>query len=142
VADVAVLRKRIKAAIESGRQSAALRRERVAQATRAYETFLNDVAVPAFRQVANVLRSEGVPFDVQTPSQSVRLVSDRGRDDRIELELDPSHDPPVAVLIVTRTRGGRLLSAERPIKQGAAIESITEDDLLDRLIAELQPWLE
>jgi hypothetical protein len=142
VADVAVLRKRIKAAIESGRQGAAARRERATAASRSYEAFLNNVATPAFRQVANVLRSEGLPFDVQTPGQSVHLVSDRGRDDRIELELDTTHDPPLPILIVTRSRGGRLLRTEQPVKANVAVDALTEDDLIERLLAELKPWFE
>ena len=142
MADVALIRKRIRSAIEAGRRGAAERRERAAAAARAYDAFLNDMAVPAFRQVANVLRAESLPFDVQTPSNGVHLVSDRVRDDRIELELDTTTDPPTPLLIVTRTRGGRLLRAERPVKDGAAIESITEDELIERLIDELRPWLE
>jgi hypothetical protein len=142
VADVALVHKRIRSAIESGRRSAAERRERAAIAARAYEAFLNDIAVPAFRQVANVLRSEGLPFDVQTPSGGVHLVSDRTRDDRLELELDTTTDPPTPMLIVTRARGGRHVRAERPVKEGAAIETITEDELIERLIDELRPWLE
>ena len=139
---VAQLRKRIRSAIEAGRRGAAERRQRAVAASRAYETFLNEMATPAFRQVANVLRAEGLPFDVQTPANGVHLVSDRMRDDRIELELDTSSDPPSPMLIVTRTRGGRLLRAERPVKEGAAIEAITEDELIERLIDELRPWLE
>jgi hypothetical protein len=142
VADVAVLRKRIKAAIESGRQGAAARRERATQASRAFEGFLQHVATPAFRQVANVLRSEGLPFDVQTPGQTVHLVSERGRDDRIELELDTTQDPPLPVLIVTRTRGGRLLRTEQAVKEHTTVDALTEDDLIDRLLVELKPWFE
>jgi hypothetical protein len=142
VVPVALLRKRIQSAIEAGRRGAAERRQRAAAASRAYETFLNEMATPAFRQVANVLRAEGLPFDVQTPLNGVHLVFDRARDDRIELELDTSTDPPSPMLIVTRTRGGRLLRAERPVKEGAAIETITEDELIERLIDELRPWLE
>ena len=142
MADVAGLRKRIKAAIESARQDAAARRERASQASRAFDSFVNDTAIPAFRQVANVLRSEGLPLEVQTPGQRVHLVSDRGRDDRIELELDTTHDPPLAVLIVTRSRGGRLLRTERAVAEQTAVEALTEDVLIDRLLAELKPWFE
>ena len=109
---------------------------------RAYETFLNDVAIPAFRQLANVLRSEGLLFDVQTPAGGVSLASDRSRDDRLELELDSTTDPPTPMLIVSRQRGSRLLRTERTVKTGGTIESITEDELIDRVIDELRPWLE
>jgi hypothetical protein len=142
MADVAILRKRVRGAIDAGRRTAAERRERSVQAARAYEAFLDGVAVPAFRQLANVLRAEGLSFDVQTPSGAVHLVSDRHRDDRLELELDATTDPPTPTLIVSRQRGSRLLRAERPVKTGGAIDSITEDELIDRVLEELRPWLE
>ena len=142
MADVALLRKRVRGAIDAGRRTAAERRERSAHAGRAYETFLNDVAIPAFRQLANVLRSEGLLFDVQTPAGGVSLASDRSRDDRLELELDSTTDPPTPMLIVSRHRGSRLLRTERTVKTGGTIESITEDELIDRVIEELRPWLE
>ena len=142
MADVALLRKRVRSAIDAGRRGAAERRERSAHAGRAYEAFLNDVAVPAFRQLANILRAEGVLFDVQTPAGGVSLVADRSRDDRLGLELDSTTDPPMPMLIVTRQRGSRLLRTERAVKTGGTIESITEDELIDRVIDELRPWLE
>ena len=142
MADVALLRKRVRSAIDAGRRGAAERRERSAHAGRAYEAFLNDLAVPAFRQLANILRAEGLLFDVQTPAGGVALVADRSRDDRLGLELDSTTDPPMPMLIVTRQRGSRLLRTERTVKTGGTIESITEDELIDRVIDELRPWLE
>lgn len=141
MADVGLIRKRLRAEIDEARRVSATRRERVNAATRAYETLLESIAIPAFRQLANILRAEGVPFDVQTPSGGIRLVSDRTRDDVIELALDTIQEPPQVVLITTRMRGGNMLRTERPIKDGAAIEAIAEDDLIERLIDELRPWL-
>src|SRR4029450_3203706 len=116
-------------------------RQRPPDATRAYESFLENVAVPAFRTMANVLRAEGVPFEAQPPGSAVRLVPDRSRDDVIELSLDTAVDPPQPILVITRTRGGRLLRAERPLKDRTAIDKITEEDVIDGLIEELRPWL-
>jgi hypothetical protein len=141
VADVGLIRKRLRAEMDSARQASARRRERLSAATRAYDAFLDDVAVPIFRQMANVLRAEGVPFEIQTPSGGVRLVFDRNRDDTIEIELDTSVDPPRLMLIRTHTRGSRLLRTERPLKEDASVTMISEDDLIERLIEELRPWL-
>ena len=47
------------------------------EAGRAYEAFLNQRAIPIFRQVANILRAEGFLFTVFTPAGGVRLMSDR-----------------------------------------------------------------
>jgi hypothetical protein len=139
--DVAVIRKRLKSEIEQARRTAADRRERAKTAARAYEQFLTDVAIPTFRQMANVLRAEGIPFEVQTPSGGVRLVPDRNRDDGIALELDSTQDPPQLMLSSTRTWGSRVIQHERSIKEKTSIERITEDDLFDRLVDEVRPWL-
>ena len=139
--DAGLLRKRLRTEIDSARRSASERRQRAAAAAQAYEAFLEHVAVPAFRMMANVLRAEGVPFEMQTPAGAVRLMSDHARDDVIELSLDTAADPPQPIFITTRTRGGRLLRTERPLKDRAAIDKITEDEVIDGLIEELRPWL-
>ena len=139
--DVAIIRKRLKTEIEQARRAAGERRERARSTTRAYDDFLNDVAIPAFRQMATVLRAEGLPFEVQTPSGGVRLVSDRNRDDAIGLELDQTQDPPQMMLSANRTWGSRITQSERPLKERTSIERVTEDDLFERLFEELRPWL-
>ena len=120
---------------------AAERRERTRTASRAYETFLDEIAIPAFRQLATVLRAEGIPFEVQTPSGGVRLVYDRSRDDTVALELDAAQDPPQVMLISTRAWGNRSMRNERAVKERTSIDHISEDDLLEHLIAEVRPWL-
>jgi hypothetical protein len=139
--DVALIRKRLKTEIDQARRTAAERRERSKTATRAYETFLEEIAVPTFRQVANILRAEGLPFEVQTPLGGVRLVSDRNRDDVIALELDTTQDPPLVMLSSLRTWGSRVRQSERAINERTAIDLITQDEVLDRVVEELRPWL-
>jgi hypothetical protein len=141
MADVALIRKRLRSEIDHARRAAAERRERTKAAARAYETFLDDVAIPAFRQLATVLRAEGIPFEVQTPSGGVRLVYDRNRDDAVALELDSTQDPPQVMLISTRAWGNRSTRSEHAVKERTSIEHITEDDVLEHLIAEIRPWL-
>jgi hypothetical protein len=141
VADVGLIRKRLRSEIDQARRSAAERRERAQIASRAYQAFLEDIATPTFRQMATVLRAEGILFEVQTPSGGVRLVADRSRDDVIELELDESQDPPQVMLTSTRSRGSRIVRTERAVKDRTAIDKITEDDLLERLFDDVRPWL-
>ena len=141
MADVALIRKRLRTEIDQARRTAAERRERAKIATRAYEAFLETVAIPAFRQVANVLRAENILFDVQMPSGGVRLAPDRGRDDGLDLELDASQDPPQVVLRSTHTWGSRISRNERTIAPRTPIDRITEDDLLEHLLEEIRPWL-
>jgi hypothetical protein len=133
--EIADIRKRINATIERAKQRAAERRTRTDEAARAYSTFLDTIAVPMFRQVANVLRADGYPFGAFTPAGSVKLVSDRSAEDSIEILLDTSGDEPHVVGHTTRSRGGRILESERPVGNPA---TLTEGELLDFLMKELE----
>jgi hypothetical protein len=139
--DVGVVRKRVRFAIDAARRDQTERRGRATEAAKAYESFLDSAAAPAFRMMANVLKAEGLAFDVMTPSGGVRLNSDRNRDDAIELELDSSVDPPEPLVTVTRARGSRVVRKERPVKPGTPLVQLTEDDVVEMLIEELRPWL-
>jgi len=134
--EIADIRKRINATIERAKQRAAERRARTDEAARAYSTFLDTIAVPMFRQVANVLRADGYPFGVFMPSGSVKLVSDRTAEDSIEILLDTSgDDEPHVIGHTTRSRGGRVTESERPVGDPA---TLTEGELLDFLMKELE----
>ncbi len=134
--EVNEVRRRVQAVVERAKQRDAARRARADEAARAYSAFLDTIAVPLFRQIANVLRAEGHLFTVFTPSGSVKLAYDRSADDSIELTLDTSGDEPVVVAHTRRSRGRRVLDAERPVGAPAAI---TEASLLDFLMTELEP---
>lgn len=139
--DAGLLRKRVRSEIEAARRASATRRERTSAATREFEQMLEERAVPAFRAMANVLRAEGIPFELTTPSGGVRLVADKNRDDVVELELDASIDPPQPLLSTVQSRGSRTLRTERFLKEGSPISEITEDDILNALLEQLKPWL-
>jgi len=141
MADVAVVRKRVRTAIEQARRDQTERRGRVAEAQQQYTSFLEASAVPAFRMIANVLKSEGLHFEVMTPAGGVRLQSDRNREDAIEMELDTSADPPQPLVTVTRVRGSRIVQADRSIKGSNPLVHLTEDDVIEMLLEELRPWL-
>lgn len=140
--DIALLRKSVLQAIEGAKRDAAARRARADEARKAYDQFLDQRALPVFRAMATVLRSEGLQFDTITPSGGVRLVPERTREDGIELGLDATFDPPRPTLTVVRTRGSRTLRSERALKDGARIEALTEDDVAGALLDELRPWFE
>jgi len=141
MADVAVVRKRVRSAIEQARRDQAERRGRVADAQQQYDSFLDASAVPAFRMIANVLKSEGLHFEVMTPAGGVRLQSDRNREDAIEMELDSSADPPQPLVTITRVRGSRVVQSDRSIKGSNPLVHLTEDDVIEMLLEELRPWL-
>jgi hypothetical protein len=139
--EVSHVRRRLTAAIELARRGAQERRERAAATERTYETFLADVAVPVMRMLASALKADGYPFTIATPGGAVRLASDKGRDDYIELALDTAVDPPEVIGRVSYGRGSRTLAEERPVKPGASPQAITEEDVLDFLLRALEPWL-
>ena len=141
MADVAEVRKRIRAEIEKSRRDQAERRTRVAEATSAYEAFLETAAIPVFRMFANVLKSEGLNFEVMTPAGGVRLQSARHRDDAIEMELDTTADPPQPLVTITRARGSRVVQSDRSIKGSTPLVQLTEQDVVEMLIEEVRPWL-
>ncbi len=132
------VRRRLQHAIERARRSAADRRARNDDATRAFTGFLDEVAVPLFKQIANVLKIEGHPFTVFTPSGSVRLMSDRSADDYIEIALDTSDVEPRVMARISRSRGRRLVDEERMI---GTPEALTEEDLFAFLLKELESFV-
>jgi len=113
--EISLVRKRLSDTIERAKRQAAERRARGDQASRDFDLFLQKIAVPLFRQLANALKAEGYAFTVFTPSGSVRLMSDRSASDFVELTLDTSENPPRVIGQVSRERGRRVLDTERAI---------------------------
>ena len=103
------------------------------------EAFLDRIAIPVFKQVANVLRVEGYLFTVFTPGGSVRLMSDRSTEDYVELELDTTDAEPAVNGRTSRSRGRRVLTSEAPI---GAPARLTEEDVLAFLLKALEPLVE
>ena len=128
--------------MDRARVRAQQRRQHVAEAERAYATFLEQVATPTTQMMASVLKAEGLPFTASTPSGGLRLASDRGRDDYVEFDLDTTGERGVVVGRIRRTRGSRTIEEERPIKAGAAPEELSDSDVLTFLVGALEPWLE
>jgi len=140
--EISVVRQRVLLTIDRARAAAAERRARADQASREYELFLDRIAVPIFRQVVNVLRALGHPFNVFTPGGSVRLMSERSSEDYIELVLDTTADAPVVMGRSSRVRGSRGIAGERALNPSTPISELTEDDVLTFLMKELAPFVE
>ena len=140
--EVSEVRRQLRHAIDRAKARAQQKRQTAADAERAYAAFLEQVATPTIRMLANALKAEGYLFTVSTPLGGLRLASDRGRDDYVDLALDVSGDKPTVVGRVRQTRGSRTLEDERPIKPGAAPQDLTEADVLSFLVSALDPWLD
>lgn len=139
--EISDIRRRVLDTIDHARKSAAERRTRADEAGREYELFLERIAVPLFRQVANVLRAEGHVFNVFTPGGSVRLMSERASEDYIELSLDTTGDAPRVLGHTSRGRGRRVIESERPVAARPPAQ-LTEDDVLAFLLRELEPFVD
>ena len=127
------VRKRIKASLERAKKLAAERRARNTEASATYEVFLQSAAVPVFHQAAGALKAERYPFTVNTPAGSVRLVSETSTHDFIDLRLDTSGVRPQVLIRVERLKGRETTSEERPLRPGATVDDLTEQDVLDAL---------
>ena len=135
------LRRRLRSAIEQSRSNAAARRERSEAAARDYEHFLEKVAVPVVQQFANVLSGEGHQFHVATPAESVRLTAAGSAEDYIEILLDTTEDPPEVVGRISRGRGRRMVTSERPVRERTAVAELNEEDVLAFLLTEIIPFV-
>jgi hypothetical protein len=140
--EVSHARNQLRRAIEAAKERSQQKRQQIAAAEAAYLTFLEQVATPVTRQIAGALKAEGHAFSVFTPGGGLRLASDRGRDDYVEFALDTDATPPQVVGRISRTRGSRTLEEERPVKEGASPDAVSEEDVLAFLVSALEPWLE
>ena len=132
------VRKRIKDSLDRAKKLAAERRARNTEGSATYGVFLQNAAVPVFQQAASALKAEGYPFTVNTPAGSVRLVSDHSSHDFIDLRLDTTGARPQVLVRVERLKGRETTSEERPLKPGATVHELTEQDVLDAIAQ----WIE
>ena len=139
--EISDVRRRVTETVERAKRAASERRARTDEASREYAAFLETIAVPLVRQVANALKVQGFPFGVYTPSGSVRLASERSADDYIELTLDTSGEQPVILGHSCRARGRRIVERERPIGNGG-VRDVTEEQVLGFLLEELESLVE
>ena len=140
--EVSDVRRRIRAAIDAARVRSAERRSRTDEASRAYDQFLEAIAVPAFHGVASALTGEGHRFSVITPGRAVRISPERTSEDYIELALDTDRDHPAVVIRSSRGRGRRTVSSERSLREDLPIADLAEEDVVAALVEEVIPFIE
>jgi hypothetical protein len=125
-------------ALDDARRDAAARRTVVDEAKKAYEEFLENIAVPLMRQATIVLNAAGQVFAVHTPADSVRLVAENAPLTFIELELDVTRPEPQVIGRVSLTRGRQgLVVEERPIARNIGVADLTEEHVSAFLMAEI-----
>ena len=139
--EITEVKRHLSETIERAKRAAADRRTQVDEASREFVVFLEQVAIPLFKQVANVLKVQGYPFDVFTPGGSVRLMSEKNADDFVEITLDTTGEDPIVMGHSRRGRGRRVLESERPVAEGP-VRNVTEQQVLGFLLKELEPFLE
>ena len=134
--EVAELRRQILREITRAQAAAAERRRGGDAAHAAYATFIAEVAGPLVVQAVQILRAERLPYQAQTPADSVRIASETSADDFIEFVLDTSVRPP-RVLGRSSVAIGRhnVVVEEVPIAPGTSIADLQDDDLLPFLVA-------
>ena len=136
--DVSELRRRILRALDDAKNDAALRRTEVDASQRAYDEFLERVAVPVLRQTQLVLKAEGHPFTVHAPAGGARIVSETSPETFLEFVLDQSGERPLVIGRTSRQRGrGRVVVDERPVVIDKPIASVTDEDVAAFLVTEL-----
>jgi hypothetical protein len=136
------IRRRVQVRLADIKRAAVERRERVAAAERAYQTFLAAVAVPTVNAVAQSLSAEGHAYRVTTPGGAVRMTSDRSGRTYIEIRLDTAGPSPQVVAEIGRERGSRVFANERPVCEGMAIEAITDEHLLAAILDAIAELIE
>jgi hypothetical protein len=140
--EVVQIRRRVQARLADIKRAAGERREKVAAAERAFGPFLADVAVPTVNAIAQSLSAEGYAYRVTTPGGAIRMASDRSNRTYLEIRLDAAGREPRLVAQVGRERGSRVFEDERPVCEGMAIESVTDEDLLAALLDLLPELIE
>lgn len=138
--ETSIVRQRLILVIDQAKRAAGERRARSDEASRDYARFLEQIAVPLFRQIAGSLKASNYHFTVFTPSGSVRLMSDRTAEDFIELTLDTTGDRPVVMGHTSRARGRRVVESERPIAD-VPVGELSDDDVLEFVVQEIAPYV-
>jgi hypothetical protein len=141
--DAGEIRKRLRQTIEAAKREATARRAALASEQQAFDAFLENHAVPVLRQVASALKAEGHVFQVLTPAGTVRLQSDRERDDYLEIALDGARGTPTVIGRSSYVRGSQLQTAEDKIGDTSAIVSdLTDEDVFEWVLRVILPFVE
>ena len=133
--------KRLHQRIDSAKYAAESYRIRADASKYQYERFLDDVANPIFIMLGQALRAEGYPFQVFSPAGGLRLVSEKSGEDFVELFLHTGDELSVVIGRVSRTWGRRVVTNEQPIREGATVDQLTNEDVLDFMLKQIEPFV-
>jgi len=136
------IRRQIRLMIAESRRGAEDRRARADSEARAGERLLRTVVVPMFKTVASALKLEGHAFRVSTPVGSVRISVEGSVENFIEMTFDSAHDQLALRGRVSRLRGRQVLVDERIIGAGSELSLLGDEQVLEFLLAELQPFVD
>jgi hypothetical protein len=136
------VRKRLRHTMDLAKREGAARRAAASAVAKDYERFLDEQATPVLRQLASALRAEGVLFQIFSPAGSVRLASERSKDDYLEVALDTARYPPVVVGRSNHVKGSQVTASEQQIREGLAVAELTDEDVLDWALRALGPFVE
>jgi len=82
-------------------------------------------------------------FQVLTPAGTVRLQSDRERDDYLEVVLDGTKGTPTVIGRSSYVRGSQLQTTEHRIGETAALVSdLTDEDVFEWVLRVILPFVE
>jgi hypothetical protein len=140
--EISEVRRRVRAAIDQARRDLSARRDRNDAASRAFDAFLAERAIPAFNKIASALTAEGHRFKVFTPAGAVRLSSERSAGDFVELTLETTEAFPVVLGRASIGRGRGATTRERPVRPGASPADLSEEDVIEFLLDEIAPFVE
>lgn len=140
--EISEVRRRLLRRMDQARRENLEHRDAVIAAREDFNRFLQRVAVPVFRQVHAALKAERARFTLSTPAGSVRLSLDGAPDDAIVVELDSVSRPPTVIGRATFTRGRRVETIERPLKAGAPVAELVDEDVLEFILAQIGPFVE
>jgi hypothetical protein len=140
--EIGEVRRQLRLAIEEAKRAAAAHRQEADEAARAFESLLEHVAVPLFRQFTSALRAERLLFRVVTPAGSVRIEAERSADNFLELAIDAARRPVALVLRRGYTRGHHLYNDDRVVAEGADLSAVSPAMLLSSLMDAVTPFIE
>ena len=137
--DVSELRKRILRALDDARKDAVTRRTEVDEAARAYEQFLETLAVPLLKQARHVLRAEKQLFTVHTPAGSVaaRLGQRRRRRSSSSCSTCRRACRRSSAASASRAAGRAWSSKSVRSRPAKPSPTLTEDDVAQFLVTEI-----
>jgi hypothetical protein len=141
MSDLADLRRRVRQAIQDAKRQGAARRDARDAASAAWAAAVADVVEPSATVFAAALTGEGLPFRLETPRGTVRLVSERSADDYIEIALEDSDDRESPV-VIGRSVLGRGRQGVTVVEESLGAPADLSDDRVTAFyLTAIAPWI-